>query len=81
MYSFESTDNFGTIRIFDLSGKLIRKLVLNDLFGMEGFYTWDGTDDKGLRINSGVYIIVIEVVNTNGTVKKYKRSCTLTRKY
>jgi hypothetical protein len=80
IYNFKNSDNFGTIRIYDLSGRLVKNLVRNDLFGIEGYYIWDGTDDIGNKLQIGVYIILIEIVNTDGTLNKYKRSCTLARK-
>lgn len=78
-YHFQKGENFGTIRIFDLSGKLVKNLAQNDLFGIEGFFTWGGTDDDERGLTSGIYIIVIEVVNSEGSVKKWKKSCTLAR--
>lgn len=78
-YKFNNTGNFGSIKIYDLSGRLVKDLVNNDLFGNEGFYIWDGMNENGTLCLSGVYIIYAEVINIHGKVKKYKLSCTLVR--
>jgi len=63
-----------------ISGRIIKDLVNNDLFGRQGFYTWDGIDNDGNKVPVGVYILFIEIINTDGTVKKFKKSCTLAKK-
>ena len=78
-YAFRSANNFGRIRIFDIAGRLVKELVNNGLFGMEGFYIWDGIDNTGEISPSGVYIVVAEINNLNGNTNKYKRSCTLVK--
>jgi len=79
-YKFDKAGYFGSITIYDLSGREIKKLVNNDLLGTEGFYTWDGLDNNGSRAPIGVYIIYIEVANKDGTTKRFKKSCTLALK-
>jgi len=78
-YNFANTGNFGSIKIYDLAGRLVRELVNNDLFGSTGFYQWDGVDDNGKLLNSGVYIILAEIINVSGKSVKYKLSCSLIR--
>jgi len=41
--------------IFDLSGKLVRRLVHGSRSAGYHKMTWDGTDDRGRRVASGVY--------------------------
>ncbi|MBT3422915.1 MAG: hypothetical protein HN431_08935 [Bacteroidetes bacterium] len=78
-YAFQNADNFGRIRIYDIGGRLIKTLVNNDLFGLDGFYSWDGINDHGELSPSGVYIIVAEINNLDGSTFKYKRTCTLAK--
>jgi hypothetical protein len=78
-YAFNNATNFGRIRIFDIAGRLVKELVSNDLMGMEGFYSWDGTNDHAELSPTGVYIVVAEINNLDGTTRKYKRSCTLAK--
>lgn len=48
------------VRIFDFSMNLVRRLV--DENQPEGVReaTWDGTDDRGLRVANGVYLYAVE---------------------
>ncbi|PSR06454.1 MAG: hypothetical protein BRD49_00410 [Bacteroidetes bacterium SW_10_40_5] len=63
--------------MFDSRGRQVRKLVNNALLGKSGSFTWDGTRDNGEKASMGVYIILIEITDLDGTTKTYKRSTTL----
>ncbi|MFC2114693.1 lamin tail domain-containing protein [Bacteroidota bacterium] len=80
-YAFAGTDNFGRIRIYDVGGRVVKEVVNNDLFGSEGFYSWDGTTAEGELAPIGVYIVLAEFNSLNGKTRKYKRSCTLAKKH
>ena len=58
----------------------MRKLVNNDLFADENLYKWDGVDNNGTKAPIGVYIILFEISNTDGTTEKIKKTCTLAAK-
>jgi hypothetical protein len=42
--------NVATVTIFDVAGREVKKWVRNELLGTAGFYTWDGTDDRGAKV-------------------------------
>jgi len=48
-----------SLRVYDVSGRLVRALV--DDLRMPGFYSvqWDGTDVEGQRVSSGVYMCIL----------------------
>ncbi|MCX7995746.1 MAG: T9SS type A sorting domain-containing protein, partial [candidate division WOR-3 bacterium] len=48
------------LRIFDISGKLVRKLV--DRYMPQGSYMtfWNGNDDSGKQVAPGVYFVILE---------------------
>lgn len=57
------------IDIFQISGRLVRSLNLeNQMPGMHQV-TWDGTDNSGARVSSGVYFYVLQVNGNNSTKK------------
>ncbi|PKL91343.1 MAG: hypothetical protein CVV21_09015 [Candidatus Goldiibacteriota bacterium HGW-Goldbacteria-1] len=58
-----------TIKIFTISGETIRKI--DGINGVKGVNKtlWDGLNDAGERVSSGVYIYKIDAVN--GDEKKY----------
>jgi len=49
-----------TLNIYDVTGRLVAKVV--DQYLTEGNYvrTWNGTDSSGRRLASGVYLYRIE---------------------
>lgn len=44
-----------SLRVYDVSGRLVRTLVSRPLAAGPHVLTWDGTDDRGGRVASGVY--------------------------
>jgi hypothetical protein len=69
-------DEEGTMNvyIYNVDGQIIRHLANGELVGQEGSLVWNGLDEAGNRVPVGVYIIVTEVFNFNGTVKTYKNT-------
>ena len=56
---------------------IIRKIAENELTGMEGFLTWDGTDMDGRRSRAGIYLILVDVFDMQGKNQQYKKTCVL----
>ena len=76
-YSFSQTGNVVSISVWNSDGKLLRELQKNQSVGQQGFFSWDGTDEHGQRLNSGIYIIVLEYFNTDGDSEVFKETCVL----
>jgi len=57
-----------TVRIFDVTGKLVRTLQEGELSG-EGSLSWNGTDDAGRRLADGLYFIRIATPQFTRTAK------------
>jgi len=72
-YRFPGPGNVATVTIFDAAGREVKKWVRNELLGTEGFYTWDGTDDRGAKVRTGRYIVHISLFDMQGKVRQYKR--------
>ncbi|MCX6333089.1 MAG: lamin tail domain-containing protein [Bacteroidia bacterium] len=75
----EGTGNVVTITIFDEKGGFIRRIVENYLAGEKASIVWDATADDGSLVNSGIYIVFIELYNDKGKIKSWKKVCTVVR--
>jgi len=73
-YQLERSGYVGTIKIYDISGKIIKEIVQNEVWGTNGFYTWNGTDTSGNRVRTGYYIIWVELLNLEGNVRNFKKT-------
>lgn len=58
-----------TARIFDCRGVLIRTLIKDRILQCRWLLTWDGTNDAGREVASGVYFLAISSLSVQGTVK------------
>lgn len=65
-----------TIRIFDLKGRLIRKLVDQQNQAANGNLIWDGKNDNGKICPIGVYIVLMQAT-ARGSEKVYSKKCTV----
>jgi hypothetical protein len=55
-----------TADIFTSEGYHIRSLAKNKLINVSGNISWDGTNDNGVLMNTGIYIFFLEFLNESG---------------
>ncbi|HNR17246.1 MAG TPA: lamin tail domain-containing protein [Chitinophagaceae bacterium] len=79
-YKVAEPGYIANITIFDASGRPVRNLVRNGTLGLEGYWNWDGLDDKGLKLPIGTYIVFTEIFNMQGKKEKFKNAVVLARK-
>lgn len=80
-YTFTETGYVGNATIYDSRGRVIRKLLLNELLANTGVFTWNGLSDMNEKAGIGIYVIYFEYFNLSGTVKKIKKSFVLAGKF
>ncbi len=80
-YNFPTPGYVANITVFDATGRPVRYLQRNSLSGINGYYRWDGLDDKNRKLPQGIYIIYTEIFNTAGKKKQFKNSIVLARRY
>ena len=56
----------GTLTIFNDAGRVVRKLVQNQLLGTNEQFTWDGFDDDRNKAPVGMYVILFEGFTSSG---------------
>jgi flagellar hook assembly protein FlgD len=71
-----------TIRVFDITGREVRNLVDHiDGGGASATISWDGKDDDGNVVRTGIYIVNIESVNkTTGETRRSSKRAVVGRK-
>ena len=68
-----------TIKIFDSEGRVAKNILNNEMIGNSGNTTWDGTSEEGLQLNTGMYIVWMEVFSDNGNTERFKEVIVLSR--
>lgn len=76
-YAFARANHIASVFIFNTNGVLIKEIANSVNLAREGFFTWDGTNLNGQRLGSGVYIVVVEYFNENGSQAVIKETCVL----
>ncbi|MBP9212067.1 MAG: lamin tail domain-containing protein, partial [Bacteroidetes bacterium] len=80
-YSLPGSSVTIRLRIYDVSGRLIRTLAQNEPSAPVGSLNWDGRDDQGHRVRIGPYIILLEALdNLGGTAAAMKGVVVAARK-
>jgi uncharacterized protein YuzE len=75
----EGMGNVVTITIFNEKGGFIRRIMENFLAGEKASVVWDATASDGPLVDSGIYIILIELYNDKGKTKSWKKVCAVVR--
>ena len=76
-YQFADAGYVANIVIYDAKGRLIKNLILNELLGTKGTFSWDGINENNEKAAIGIYIIYVEAFKLNGDTKKFKKTCVL----
>jgi len=78
-----SDDATVTLRIFTLTGELVRRMVFDrgTPGGMNGnnAWDWDGKNGDGTLVASGGYIMLLEAQGTGGTINVIRRKIAVVR--
>lgn len=79
-YKQSFAGQIASLRIYDVSGRLIKNLVRNQLIGTSGDIHWNGTDEQGELVKTGYYLLLIDTFNITGDVQQYKKRIIVARK-
>ncbi len=58
-----------SLAVFDVTGRLLRTLIAETVPAGRQAWVWDGRDDGGTRVGSGVYFVRLEAVGQVATAK------------
>ncbi len=76
-YNLNSSGMVGNAVIYDNKGRVIKKILTNELLSNEGSFTWDGTMDNGEKARVGIYMIYFETFTLSGEVNAERKTITL----
>ena len=79
-YKMNEPGYIANVTLFDAAGRPVRNLVRNGTLSTQGYWNWDGLDNKGLKLAVGTYIIVTEIFNLQGKKDTFKNTVVLARK-
>jgi hypothetical protein len=80
-YTLDQADSRLDLKIYDVRGRLIRRLANNEPAGYSGEKLWDGKDDHGRVMPTGLYIIYLEALGKGGTrIQSTRRPVALARR-
>ncbi|MDP1675711.1 MAG: lamin tail domain-containing protein [Bacteroidota bacterium] len=80
-YSLPANSATIRVRVYDVTGRLIRRLAQSEPSPSTGSIIWNGMDDDAHRVRIGMYIILFEALdNFGGTAKTMKDVAVVARK-
>jgi len=65
---YKVTEQGATIRVYSINGELVRTLVENKT-ETEDTIIWDGKNDKGRVVGSGVYLVNLKIGKSSKTIR------------
>lgn len=71
-YEFSYPGYSINIKIFNTKGIMIKDLVYNNLANISGSVYWNGCDNSNHVVEPGIYIIMTEIFDLEGFVKRIK---------
>lgn len=71
-YTMSGEGFTGSLTIYDDEGRIVRRLVQNELLGITGTYSWDGISDDQQKSPIGIYVIYFEAFHPDGEVLEEK---------
>ena len=68
------------ITVFDSQGRFVRDLVNCQNIATQSRFVWNGCDDNGRVVPSGIYVVFVEVFDTQGHIKRFKKAVVVATK-
>jgi hypothetical protein len=65
-YQLKEAGFVANVSIFDANGREIKKLAANQSIGVEGKWTWDGTNKEGEKADIGIYLVLADLFSPSG---------------
>ena len=76
-YEMNSPGYVANLVVYDHTGRLITRLLENELLSSSGSTSWDGTLENGEKARIGIYLLYFEAFDLDGNVYPVKKTITL----
>ena len=73
-YQLETSGCTMNVYVFSAEGRLVRHLVKGELVADQGSFVWNGMDNRGQKVPIGIYVVVTEVFDMEGRVKRFENA-------
>jgi hypothetical protein len=80
-YNLGSPNSVASVTVFDMQGNVVRNICKNATLSAQGFFRWDGLDNKGNMLPAGVYIVLTALFDLQGRSKNFKNPVTLAHRF
>ncbi|MCF6353054.1 MAG: lamin tail domain-containing protein [Cyclobacteriaceae bacterium] len=71
-FSLEKQSQAMSIAVYNLQGQLVKIIANNSIIPSLGFFTWDGTNEQGGILPTAHYIILSEIIISDGRVLTFR---------
>lgn len=79
-YALPLQNLMATIRIYDIRGRVVRTLMQHMSIPSRGIWKWDGMTDQRQPVRESLYTVYIELYNSQGFRKDFRKSFVIVRR-
>lgn len=73
LFNLQEPGYSATATIYDAEGIPVKKILKQELAGVQGALRWDGDSDDGSKVRPGIYILFMEIFSADGKVNRIKK--------
>lgn len=70
-----------SISVYNINGQLVNTITNNALIPPSGFFTWDGTNQQGGVLPTAHYIIISEVMSSDGRTQRFRNKVVVANEF
>ena len=68
------------IMVFDSNGRFVRNLVPGQNIAAQNRFVWNGLDENGRIVPTGIYVVFVEMFDLQGGIKRFKKAVVVANK-
>lgn len=76
-FNLDQVGYVANVNIYTDRGRLVKNISNNVLLSRESYVYWNGITDEGVLADIGMYVVLVELYDTNGNISSFKESFVL----